>query len=434
MSSLLIRNGRVVDPKQRLDQGMDLLIEDGFVAKLNERIEVPSSVPTIEASSLVVAPGFIDLEVRLGEPGFEYRETIETGVRAAVAGGFTAICSSPETDPVNDEPSLTRFIAERGSEIGLARVFPIGAVSKGCKGLELAEMGEMQKEGAVACSDGTSAIQDAQLMRRALEYSRSFDLPIAVHPMDESLSQGGSVHEGEVSTRIGLRGIPAVAEEVMVSRDILLADLTKGRLHLNRISTRGSIGLISRAKQRGIGVTCGVTHHHLALTDQDVAESTYHPNWKMAPPLRTKDDVEAVHQGIYDGTVDVISSYHCPRHRDETDMDFSAAPAGAVGLETVVSLCLDRLVHGRIVGLSQLIRLLSTSPAQIFDLPGGDLRVGSPADITVLDLRKRTTVEIERFASKAHNTPLAGQTFKGAVAMTIIGGNVVYSAAGSKLP
>lgn len=428
MSSLLIRNGRVVDPAQSLDQGMDLLIEDGVVAGLDERLEAGNNVEELDASGLVVAPGFIDLEVRLGEPGFEYRETIETGVRAAAAGGFTAICVSPNSEPVNDEPSVTRFIHERGLEVGLSRVYPVGSISKGCEGSTLAEMGEMKKEGAVACSDGGFSIRESQLMRRALEYAQSFDLPIAVHPEESSLAAKGSMHEGEVSTRIGLAGVPSVAEEIMVARDTLLAELTGGRLHLNRISTRGSVELVRTAKAKGITVTCGTTHHHLALTDQDVADSIYHPNWKTDPPLRSSDDVEAMLQAVYDGTIDNLSSFHSPRHADETEMDFSVAPAGVVGLETAVSLCLDRLIHSRVIGLSQLVRLMSTNPAKIFNLSGGDLRVGSPADVTLLDLKKRVTVDPSTFASKGRNTPLAGVQLRGAPVLTIVAGKVAYRA------
>ena len=430
MSRLLLRNGRVVDPSQSLDQGLDVLLEDGFVARLGERLEVPEGTPVLDAAGLVVAPGFIDLHVHLREPGYEYKETIETGCRAAVAGGFTAVCAMPNTNPVNDDPSVTRFIRERAQEVGLCRVYPIGALSKGERGEELAEIGEMVREGAVAISDDGRPVMNAQLMRRALEYAKSFDVPIAAHEEDLNLADGGSMHEGEVSTRIGLKGIPSAAEDVMVARDVLLAELTGGRLHLCHVSTRGSLDLVRMARRKGIHVTCEVTPHHFTLTDEDLAASNYDPNWKMNPPLRSADDVEAVRQAIYDGTVDAIVTDHAPHHADEKELDFADAPFGIVGLETVVPLALDRLVHGRVIGLLQLVRLLSTRPAEIFGLPGGTLAEGAPADVTLLDLRARTTVDPERFRSKSRNTPFAGLTLRGAPAGTIVGGRVVWRAGG----
>ncbi len=428
MSRLLLRNGRVVDPAQSLDQGLDVLLEDGFVARLGERIEPPPDTPVLDAAGLVVAPGFIDLHVHLREPGFEYKETIETGCRAAVAGGFTAVCAMPNTDPVNDDPSVTRFIRERAGEVGLCRVYPVGALSKGQKGEELAEIGEMVREGAVAVSDDGRPVMNAQLMRRALEYARSFDVPIAAHEEDVHLADGGSMHEGEVSTRIGLKGIPSAAEDVMVARDVLLAELTGGRLHLCHLSTRGSLDLVRMARRKGIRVTCEVTPHHFTLTDEDLAASNYDPNWKMNPPLRSRDDVEAVLQAIYDGTVDAIVTDHAPHHADEKELDFADAPFGIVGLETVVPLALDRLVHGRVIGLLQLVRLLSTRPAEIFGLPGGTLAEGSPADVTLLDLRARTTVDPAGFRSRSRNTPFAGMQLRGAPVGTIVGGRVVWRA------
>ncbi len=428
MSRLLLRNGRVVDPSQGLDQGLDVLLEDGFVARVGERLDVPADTPVLDAAGLVVAPGFIDLHVHLREPGSEYKETIETGCRAAVAGGFTAVCAMPNTSPINDDPSVTRFIRERAEEVGLCRVYPIGALSKGERGEELAEIGEMVREGAVAISDDGRPVMNAQLMRRALEYAKSFGIPIAAHEEDVNLADGGSMHEGEVSTRIGLRGIPSAAEDVMVARDVLLAELTGGRLHLCHVSTRGSLDLVRMARRKGIEVTCEVTPHHFTLTDEDLAASNYDPNWKMNPPLRSRDDVEAVRQAIYDGTVDAIVTDHAPHHADEKELDFADAPFGIVGLETVVPLALDRLVHGRVIGLLQLVRLLSTRPAEIFGLPGGTLAEGAPADVTLLDIRARTTVDPGRFRSKARNTPFAGMRLKGAPVGTIVGGRVVWRA------
>ena len=426
MKRLLIRNGRVIDPTQGLDQGMDVLLENGRVAALGERLDVPAKTKVLDAAGLVVAPGFIDLHTHLREPGFEHKETIESGCRAAVAGGFTALCCMPDTDPVNDDPSVTSYILKRAEQIGLARVYPVGAVSVGLEGEEMAEIGEMVRAGAVAVSDDGRPVTNAQLFRRALEYARSFGVPVAAHEEDLDLSDGGSMHEGAVSTRIGLRGMPTSAEEVMVARDVLLAELTGGRLHLCHLSTSTSLDLVRTAKQRGLAVSCEVAAHQFVLTDEDVAGANYDPNWKTNPPLRSAAEVEAVLQAIYDGTVDAIVSDHEPHHADEKEMDFSEAPFGIVGLETAVPLALDRLVHGRVIGLMQLVRLMSTRPAEIFSLPGGSLREGAPADVTVLDLRALRTVDPTSFRSRAHNTPFSGMRLKGWPAATIVDGEVVW--------
>ena len=428
MKRLLIRNGRVVDPSQGLDQGMDILVEDGHVAAIGERLEAPARVKTLDAAGLVVAPGCIDLHTHLHEPGFEYKETIESGSRAAVAGGFTAICCMPDTEPVNDDPSVTSFIRERAEQADLARIYPVGALSKGLEGTEMAEIGEMEKAGAVAISDYRHPVGNALLMRRALEYARSFDVPVAAHEEDLDLSDGGSMHEGAVSTRIGLRGMPTSAEEVMVARDVLLAELTGGRLHLCHLSTAIALDLVRIAKRRGLTVSCEVAAHHFVLTDEDVAGADYDPNWKINPPLRSAVEVEAILQAIYDGTVDAIVSNHEPHHADEKELDFADAPFGIVGLETAVPLALDRLVHARVIGLTQLVRLMSTRPAEIYNLPGGSLREGVPADITVLDLRALRTVDPGSFKSLSRNTPFAGMRLKGWPAATIVGGKIVWQA------
>jgi dihydroorotase len=428
VSRLLIRNGRVVDPSQDIDQGMDILLEDGRVAGLGERLEDPGEAEVVDAAGLVVAPGFIDLHTHLREPGFEYKETIETGCRAAVAGGFTAVCCMANTDPVNDDPSVTRFIMERASDVGLARVYPIGAISKGCRGEELAEVGEMVRAGAVAISDDCRPVANSLLMRRALEYARSFEVPVAAHAEDIDLSDGGLMHEGAVSTRIGLKALSPAAEEAMVARDLLLAERTGGRLHLCHLSTAASLEAVRTAKARGVSVTCEVAPHHFSLTDEDVAAANYDPNWKTNPPLRSAGDVAAVRQALADGTVDAIVSNHAPHHSDEKEIDFSEAPFGIVGLETAVSLALDRLVHGKVLDLDRLVHLFSTSPARAFRLPGGTLRVGSPADVTVLDPRRHNMVDPARFESKSRNTPFAGLKLRGGPVMTIVDGRVVWRA------
>jgi dihydroorotase len=428
VSTLLIRNGRVVDPSQDIDQGMDVLLTDGYVADIGERLAGHDDVEVVDAAGMVVAPGFIDLHTHLREPGFEYKETIETGCRAAVAGGFTAVCCMANTNPVNDDPSVTRFIWERAADVGLARVYPVGAISKGCRGEELAEVGEMVREGAVAISDDCRPVSNALLMRRALEYARSFKVPVAVHAEDIDLSDGGLMHEGAFSTRMGLKGLPSVAEEVMVARDLLLAERTGGRLHLCHLSTEASLEAVRVAKARGIPVTCEVASHHFSLTDEDVAAANYNPNWKTNPPLRSARDVAAVRKALADGTVDAIVSNHAPHHADEKELDFSEAPFGIVGLETAVSLAIDRLLHGKVLELGRLVELFSTRPARVFSLPGGTLRVGAPADVTVLDPRRRRTVDPVRFESKSRNTPFAGFKLRGGPAMTIVGGRIVWRA------
>ncbi|MEJ2188289.1 MAG: dihydroorotase [Acidobacteriota bacterium] len=405
---------------------MDVLLEDGCVAAVGERLEASAEIEILDASDLVVAPGFIDLHAHLREPGFEYKETIASGLRAAVAGGFTGVCCMPDTEPVNDDPAVTGFIRERAEQVGLARLYPIGAVSEGLKGEQLAEIGEMAEAGVVAITDNHRPVVNAQLMRRALEYARSFDLPVAAHEEDLDLADGGAMHEGAVSTRIGLRGMPSSAEEVMVARDVLLAELTGGRLHLCHLSTAIALDLVRVARRRGLAVSCEVAAHQLILTDEDVAGANYDPNWKTNPPLRSAAEVEALLQAVYDGTVDAIVSDHEPHHLDDKELDFADAPFGIVGLETAVPLAVNRLVHGRVIGLMQFVRLMSTRPAEIFSLPGGSLREGAPADLTLLDLRALRTVDPESFASKSRNTPFAGMRLKGWPAATIVGGEIVW--------
>ncbi|HEX5761269.1 MAG TPA: dihydroorotase [Thermoanaerobaculia bacterium] len=425
MRPLLVAGGRVVDPSQGLDGRFDLLLEDGKVARLEERIETPEGVETLDASGLVVAPGFIDIHVHLREPGHEYKETVESGTAAAAAGGFTAVACMANTDPVNDNRSVTELILSEARRCGTARVYPIGAVSKGLAGEELAELGEMARAGIVAVSDDGKPVQNAELMRRALLYAQHYGLPVVQHAEDLHLAAGGVMHEGEWSTRLGLPGLAGAAEDVMVARDLLLLAETGGRYHVAHLSTARCLELVRRAKESGLGVTCEVTPHHLLLTDEEVWKSQFSTDTKMKPPLRCERDRQALLAGLADGTVDAIASDHAPHHPDEKDVEFSLAPFGVLGLETTVSLGLDRLVRAGVIGLARLVELLATGPARAFALPGGSLKLGSPADLTLLDLERRVKVDAAAFRSKSRNTPFHGWELTGGPAGTILGGRRV---------
>ncbi len=425
MSRLLIKNGRLVDPSQKLDEGLDLLVVDGKVAKIAERIS-DSNAEVIDATGMVVAPGFIDVHVHLREPGYEYKETIASGTAAAVAGGFTAVCCMPNTSPVHDNPAVTEYILARAREAGLARVYPIGAVSKGLCGEELAELGEMVRVGAVAFSDDGKPVASSYLMRRALEYSLLFDVPIVDHCEEPTLAAKGVMHEGAVATRLGLRGIPAAAEEIMVWRNVILAELTGARVHVAHLSTKGSLEAVRAAKAKGLKVSCEVTPHHLALTDQAVADTNYDTNTKMNPPLRSEDHVRALLEGVLDGTVDCLATDHAPHHADEKNVEFDKAPFGIVGLETALPVTFDLLVAKNRIPLSRFVALWSTNPARVFKLPGGTLRVGAGADITIFDPDQRATVNPEKFRSLSRNTPFAGKRLRGWPVATIVGGKVVF--------
>ncbi len=422
---LLVRGGRVVDPSQNLEAALDVLVEGGAVAKLAPRIAAPKSAQVVDARGAIVAPGLIDIHVHLREPGQEYKETVRSGTLAAAAGGFTAVACMPNTDPVNDNRSVTEHILSEARRHGYARVYPVGAASKGLQGEELAEMGELARAGAVAVSDDGRPIANPELMRRALLYAQHFDLRVVQHAEDLALSGRGVMHEGEWSARLGLPGIPGLAEDLMVARDLLLLEETGGRYHVAHLSTARALELVRRAKRRGLAVTCEVTPHHLLLTDRAVAESGFSTQTKMKPPLRSEADREALLAGLADGTVDAIASDHAPHHADEKDVEFSLAPFGIVGLETTLALCLDRLVRPGIVGLPRLVELLSTGPARALGLPGGTLRPGSPADLTIFSLDRRTTVAAAGFRSKGRNTPFEGWKLRGRPLHTILGGRLV---------
>jgi dihydroorotase len=423
---LLIANGYLIDPTQGLNGGHDILIEDGRVAALLARGEArPEGAELFDATGLVVAPGFIDLHAHLREPGQEYKETIASGAAAGVAGGFTSLCAMPNTDPVNDNPAVTSFVVEQAQAAGLANVFPVGAITKGSKGEELAEMGEMKRAGIVAVTDDGRGVPSPGLMRRALEYARGFDLTVMDHCEDRSLSAGAPMHEGEWSLRLGLRGAPALAEESDAMRDCALAELTGARVHLAHVSTRGAVEAVRRAKERGLEVTCEVAPHHFILSDEAV--EGYDTNTKMNPPLRSREHLEAIIAAVADGTIDAIATDHAPHHADEKALEFDHAPFGITGLETAVGLALDRLVGRGHVGLERLVELFSVNPARIFRLAGrGTLRAGAWADVTILDPDLRWTFEASRSKSKSRNTPFDGWTMRGAAVATIVAGRVVY--------
>jgi dihydroorotase len=422
---VIIANGYVVDPAQQINAGKNLLIEDGRIVDVLDRSEpLPEDAQLLDASGLVVAPGFIDMHVHLREPGQEYKETIATGTAAAVAGGWTSICAMPNTDPINDNPAVTRFIIEKGKAANLANVFPIGAVTKGSGGKELAEMGEMKNAGIVAVSDDGRPVPNSAMMRRAMEYARGFDLTVVDHCQDASLSAGGVMHEGRWSLILGLRGMPAAAEDVDVVRDCVLAKLTGAKVHIAHVSTRGALEAVRRAKSEGLSVTCEVTPHHWTLTDEAVAE--YDTNTKMSPPLRSQDHVDAVIAAIKDGTIDTIATDHAPHHSDEKALEFDQAPFGITGLETAIGLGFD-LVHTGQIGLERLIELCSTNPARIFNLPErGSFKTNCHADITVLDPQFEWVFDGNRAKSKSRNTPFHGRAFHGAAVATIVGGRLVY--------
>ncbi|MFN8545692.1 MAG: dihydroorotase [Candidatus Binatia bacterium] len=421
---LLIAGGTVVDPIAGTAVPGDVLLEDGRIAATG----APGSLGgedrrLIDATGLLVLPGLVDMHVHLREPGFEYKETITTGVRAALAGGFTAVACMANTSPVNDNGAVTEYIIERARMAGGAHVYPIGAVSHGLQGERLAEIGEMQRAGIVAVSDDGMPIMDAGLMRRALEYAQLFDLPVIVHEEDRDLACGGVMHEGEVSLRLGLRGVPAAAEEVMVARDIALAELTGGRLHVAHISTAGAVALVRAGRARGVRVSAEASPHHLFLTDDAVAG--YDTNAKMAPPLRTKADVAALREALADGTVEAIATDHAPHHQDEKDCEFDQAANGVVGLETALPLAL-RLVAEGVLDLPRLAARMSSGPARILGVPGGTLAPGAPADLTLVDAARRWLVVPRSFRSKSRNTPFAGWEMTGRATMVLVGGRVVY--------
>jgi dihydroorotase len=418
--NILILNGHVIDPANTVDERLDLLVKDGRIAKLAKPGSIPANgVRVIDAAGTFVVPGLIDMHVHLREPGYEYKETIATGAAAARAGGFTSICCMPNTNPVNDNRSVTEFIIAQAAKAALSRVHPIGAVTKGSKGDELCEIGELRDAGCAGISDDGKPVMNAAIMRRAMEYAKTVDLPVLSHCEDVDLAAKGVMNEGFVATELGLRGIPNAAEDVMVARDIALAELTGARVHICHVSTAGAVRMVREAKQRGIRITAETCPHYFLLTDEAVRG--YNTMAKMNPPLRSADDVAAVRQGLADGTIDVIASDHAPHDMDEKTVEFDAAPFGIIGLETAVGLSW-KLVQDGVLTVPELIRRMSSSPASILRVGRGTLSVGADADITIIDPNAEWTVKASEFRSKSRNTPFDGWTLKGKAAYTILGG------------
>ena len=420
----LIRGGRVVDPAHGIDGTLDVLIDGDRIAAVGRDLPLDGAAVIDVPRACVVCPGFVDMHVHLREPGQEHKETVATGTAAAVAGGFTAVACMPNTDPINDHGGITSFILKRANEAGLARVYPIGAVSRGSRGVELAEIGELKQAGCVGISDDGRPVADALLMRRALEYAGMFDMPVIDHCEDLSLKGDGVAHEGFHASALGLAGIPAAAEEIMVERDIMLAGATGSAVHIAHMSVRGALRAVRSGKVRGVRVTCEATAHHFTLTDEALVG--YDTSYKMNPPLREAADRDALLEGLVDGSIDAIATDHAPHHYDEKAVEFDRAPFGIVGLETAVPLALDRLVHTGRVSLARLVELLSVNPARILRVPGGSLEPGGPADVTILAPDVVVTVQARAFRSKSHNTPFDGWRLRGAVAATIVGGRPLY--------
>jgi dihydroorotase len=423
MSKLIIRNGRVMDPASSLDAIRDVAIEDGRIAAIGQNMDAAGATE-LDASGLIVAPGFIDMHVHLREPGFEHAETIESGSRAAAAGGFTSICCMPNTSPVNDNATVTSYIIERAGRHAVVNVFPIGAITKGSAGEQLAAIGLMKEAGIVAISDDGRPVMNARVMRRAMETARSFGLPVIDHCEDMHLSAGGDMNEGVESVRLGLRGIPAASEDVMVARDILLAELTGARFHVAHISSRHSVEMVAFAKARGLSVTSEATPHHFALSDMPAYDS----NYKMKPPLRSACDVAAIAAGLVSGAIDAIATDHAPHAGSEKMQEFEQCPFGILGLETAIGITLERLVHPGKITLMRMIELFTTGPDRVLNLNRGRLAVGAPADVTLFDTERSWVYDVNRSASKSRNSPFDGRTFRGGPVATLVDGKVVWSA------
>ena len=425
MPALLIKNGRVIDPVSRHDAVADVWIEDGLIKGIGANL-ASAGAELFDATGLIVAPGFIDMHVHLREPGFEHSETIESGARAAAAGGFTSICPMPNTSPVNDSPTVTTYIIEKARRHAVVNVFPIGAITRGSLGEELAAIGSMRQAGAVAISDDGRPVMNAQLMRRAMEFARSFKMPVINHCEDLHLSAGGDMHEGAESVRLGLRGIPGSSEDVMVARDILLAEVTGARYHVAHISSRHSVEMVAFAKLKGLPVTSEATPHHLTLTDAGMIP--YDSNYKMKPPLRSASDVNAVVEGVVNGAIDAIATDHAPHAGSEKMQEFEKCPFGIIGLETALGIALEHLVHSGKINITRLIEMFTVNPARILRLERGTLAAGAPADVTIFSTDRQWTYDVNKSLSKSRNSPFNGVSFRGGPVATIVSGKIVWQA------
>jgi dihydroorotase len=430
LAGLLVKGGRVIDPATQTDALMDLLLVDGRIAERRPPGQAKGGLPAgtkiMDARSCWVCPGLVDMHVHLREPGGEHKETIETGTKAAAAGGFTSVACMPNTDPWNDSLSVTEYIVAEARRRGVVNVYPIGCVSKGGRGEELAEIGDMVRSGAVAVSDDGRPVGNSYLLRMAMEYTKIFGIPLIDHCEDSKLSASGVMNEGYYSTVLGLKGMPKAAEEVAVGTDLAVAGLTGGRLHIAHLSTRGSLDKVRQARRDGLQVTCEVTPHHLVLTDQAVADSDFDANTKMNPPLRGEEDRQALIEGLRDGTIDAIASDHAPHHQDEKLVEFDEAPFGVAGLETSVALVMDRFVHPGVVAPARFVELMSLNPARILGLRKGTLAIGADADVTIIDPDAERTVDVTQLRSKSRNTPFNGWTLRGWPVATIVGGRLVH--------
>jgi len=423
MPALLIKNGRVIDPASGHDAAADVWIEDGLIKGIGANLSA-AGAQVFDATGLIVAPGFIDMHVHLREPGFEHSETIESGARAAAAGGFTSICPMPNTAPVNDSPTVTTYIIEKARRHAVVNVFPIGAITRGSLGEELAAIGSMRQAGAVAISDDGRPVMNAQLMRRAMEFARSFHMPVINHCEDLHLSAGGDMHEGAESVRLGLRGIPGSSEDVMVARDILLAEVTGARYHVAHISSRHSVEMVAFAKLKGLPVTSEATPHHLTLTDAGMIP--YDSNYKMKPPLRSASDVNAVVEGVVNGAIDAIATDHAPHAGSEKMQEFEKCPFGIIGLETALGVALEHLVHSGKINITRLVEMFTVNPARILSIPRGTLGISAAADVTIFSTDRRWTYDVNKSLSKSRNSPFDGVSFRGGPVATIVNGKIIW--------
>ncbi|MFH2003596.1 MAG: dihydroorotase [Bacteroidota bacterium] len=422
---ILLKNGHIIEPHSGLDLLADILIVDGIIEKIGTKISVGASIQKYELDGKIVAPGFMDMHVHLREPGYEHKETIETGLAAAASGGFSAVCCMPNTNPPIDDASVVKYIKEKAAKVknGLVDVFPVAAATKGREGNELSPMMELAEAGAVAFSDDGSPIENSEVMKRAMEYADMVGKIIIQHPEDRSLTKGGVMNEGFVSTSIGLPPMPAIAEEIMIMRDVMIAEYANTRYHAAHISTAGSVEIIRQAKKRGLKVTCEVTPHHFTLTEEVVR--SFDTNTKMNPPLRTQEDIEAIKAGLKDGTIDVIASDHAPHSFDEKEVEFLEAPFGIVGLETALGLAVTELVHPKILSINQLIEKFSINPRKILNLPVIKISMGEKANLTIIDTEKEWRVDVSKFKSKSKNSPFNGRILKGK-SYGIINGGILY--------